>query len=223
MSEYQAGFNAGLKQGKEAGKAIMTKRIMGEIRDLLGEESQSTFADCIGVNRISVDQWEAGTGSPNKMNLRKILENLMSNYVQPLLEIYPVSPLIKKNGGWEIDKKSSERSKLRGLLQGHYGVYVFYNSVGKVTYIGHTARCLFGEIEARLIANMQHKIYVGEMGKKPVKREFQQGEVTAYISACFTLTKQAAINSESLLLRALMNDHQNRKGGNFRMGDGWIS
>ncbi|MCA9303717.1 MAG: GIY-YIG nuclease family protein [Phycisphaerales bacterium] len=209
------------EDGKQRGRNEVATRLLDAIKDILEVESDIELAGWIGIQQASISQWRSGKVSPQKNALKQILQNLMSNFVDPLAEIEPINP-VRAGRGWNIDKSDSIRYNIRNRIKNRHGVYLFYDSRGTVTYVGHTQNCLFSEIEQRLKQQLASQIYTRSTSKSSLTKTTQtQGEVVCYFSAYATMSACASHNLEAVLIRSFSNNHQNRKSAKLKLGEQW--
>lgn len=97
------------------------------------------------------------------------------------------------------------------LVQSDSHIYVFYDSAGRVTYLGKTEKCFWNEIRQRLKGKINRPYY----SPKRVP-DVQQGEVARKLSVYEVRVPAAIHNLEVLMLRAFPNDLANTNVGNFK-------
>ena len=133
--------------------------------------------------------------------------------VRPIIEFEEIVPARRRNT-WALHGTDARKNRhLRNKLQNRKGLYIFYDSTGKVTYVGKTTRCLWNEVRQRLNAKVNRPFY------RPMRvRGVIQGQVARYLSAYEVSPARAIHNLEVLMLRAFPNDLANINIGNFRAG-----
>ncbi len=200
---YGAGYRDGQKEA--------TKAIMGAIVETFGDFSQADIAKQLKVSQASVSNWINGKSVPRKEIIEKIIAFQVSHLAEPVIEFYQVHPR-RSGNSWRVDD-NDKVNEIRSKLTGKIGIYVFYDSSGRVTYLGKTEKDLWREINQRLNAKVNRPFY------RPKKvEEILQGEVTKYISAYKVSVKEAIHNLEVIMLRAFPNDLANTNVGNFKKG-----
>jgi predicted XRE-type DNA-binding protein len=198
-------YDAGYAKGQKAA----TVSIMGAIVDTFGKFPQAEIAKQLKVSQPSVSNWINGQSIPRKEVLEKIITIQVAHLAEPIVEFYRVIP--RRSGkSWKVNEKEDE---IKSILKDEIGIYIFYDSAGRVTYLGKTEKSLFGEIKQRLNAKVNRPFY---NPKKVVT--IYQGEVTRYISVYKVSVKEAIHNLEVLMLRAFPNDLANTNVGNFKKG-----
>ena len=208
-------YNDGIRKGR----MDVAVRLLDAIKNLLGEPSDAILSQWIGASSASISQWRSGTAAPHRAAIMKMLGQLMSSYVEPWLEIEPVNPQ-RSGGGWRVDGDATRRTSIRNRIENRIGTYLFYDSMGRVTYVGQAKTNLFYEIEQRLAQTLRHRAYVRKANDNKLKMSnFVQGQVVRFVSAYATMTGPAAHNIEAILLRAFANGHQNRKSAKIRIGE----
>ena len=60
--------------------------------------------------------------------------------VQPLLEYYPITSTDAGSKKEIVDRRGHNGAQVRKLLDGHRGIYVFYDSTGRAVYVGKTTK-----------------------------------------------------------------------------------
>jgi hypothetical protein len=132
--------------------------------------------------------------------------------VEPLTEFWRISP-VESGSSYRFDADRDAELELREVLHGHAGIYVFYDSSGRVTYLGKTTVCLWTEAKQRLKASVNRTFY-----NPTLTKGVQQGEVVRYVSAYKVRVPAAIHNIEVLMLRAIPNDSANTNIGKFKDG-----
>jgi len=207
------------EKGRQKGHHEIVVRLLDSLKKVLPVNTDKELAEWIGVKGASISQWQSGTASPQRNALQRITKCLLSAWVEPLVETEPVHPA-KSKKGWRVDGDKQRRSRLCQRLKDHRGVYLFYDSLGQVTYIGQAKKNLFFELEQQLKQKPRHKVYVGAEGATKLQaKQLQQGDIARFLSAYETPTSDAAHNAEALLIRAIYNSHQNRNQAKFRLGE----
>ena len=184
------------------------------LEDMYGHINQETLAKHLGVAQGTISNWRNGA-SPRKASLKKILNLYRDHHtnalVQPILEFKAIRPH-KKNNSWSLATDKSSSSEFRRELEGHKGLYLFYDSAGKVIYLGKSERCLYVEIKQRLNAEANRPFYGPTKQPNP-----RMGDIANYISAYEVTVPKAIKNLESFLLRSFANDIMNKNSGNFKV------
>jgi len=213
VTQYQDGLQEGRRQ--------IAARLLDALATFLGTSSDAELSSWIGIPSASLSQWRSGRAAPQKANMLRILSRMASSFVDPLAEIEPVLPT-RSGAGWKIEADATHRQSLRERLEDRCGFYLFYDSRGHVTYVGQAKGNLFFEIEQRLTQVLRNAAYSRDEGKPKLEAvDLVQGDVVRFVSAYETLTGDAAHNIEAILIRAFINNHQNRKSATIRLGDDW--
>lgn len=206
------------EDGLRDGRAELTARLLDVLSELHETKSDKALAEWIGVLPVSISQWRNGKAAPQHGALETICRHLASFYAEPAAEIEPVWPH-RRGKSWWVSSKMA-REQLAARLRNRRGVYLFYDSRGHVTYVGQAKRDLFFEIEQRLAQVLRHSTYTRASSEWSLKAQhLVQGNVVRHLSAYTTLTEEAAHNLEAILMRAALNNLQNRKSGKIRLGD----
>jgi len=200
------------QRGYRDGQIAATQSLMSAIVDTFGEIPQSDMAKALRVTQPTISNWLNGTSSPSKTNIEKILALQVTRLAEPILEFHEVSP-VKSGQSWRIDDNRKVEEKIRKLIQRRIGIYVFYDSAGKVTYLGKTENCFWTEVKQRLKGKVNRSFY--NPRKEP---SVVQGQITRYLSVYEIRVTEAIHNLEVLMLRAFPNDLANTNVGNFKKG-----
>ncbi len=202
---YDLGFKDGQREA--------TARIMQTIGTTLGEISRAQMANALGVTQATLNNWFRGRVCPSARNIARLLEYKAAHMVHPIIEFEEIAPAPRRNS-WTLHGTDARKNRhLQHKLQKRKGLYIFYDSTGRVTYVGKTTRCLWNEVRQRLTANANRPFYRPRRIKRVV-----QGQVARYLSAYEVSPARAIHNLEVLMLRAFPNDLANTNIGKFRVG-----
>ena len=198
--------------GYEEGSQETAKTLMGGLVQAFGEVPQTELAEALGVTQPTISNWLNGVSLPTAHRFEQLLALHVVRLAEPLCEFYPIEP--KRSGSsWKLHTNSKKEAKLRDCLRGYVGIYVFYDSAGRVTYMGKTESDLWTETKQRLKAKVNRSFY------NPRKTPgVQQGIVARYLSAYEVRVPAAIHNLEVLMLRAFPNDLANTNIGAFKKG-----
>lgn len=205
-------------QGMEAGRSQCVQRLLDAVEESHVATTQQEKARAFGVKQATVSYWLAGSAAPTVTSLKKLLNRRAMIRIEQIAELEPIDP-IKKRVGWWMDSDSTKRATWQSKLLCKSGIYLYHDSRRRVTYVGKANQTnLFTEIEQRL---RDAKIRGTHFDTGLVKRlergnPMCQGEVARYISIYGVSDRASIHNLEVLLIRAFMNDHLNRNGGNFK-------
>ncbi len=196
---------------------MMAKEMMCVLFESLeltyGKVTQARVADAIGVTQPTIYNWKKGNATPTRKNLRALLsfwlKHQAMHLVTPIVEFEEISP--RRSGqGWQLCDSEEVLKSFRDALDKKKGLYIFYDSSRKATYLGKSETNLWLEIRQRLNAEQNRPSYGPTKGKPSL-----QGEVARYLSAYEVSVPKAIKNLESFMLRAFANDLTNKNGGNF--------
>ncbi len=202
----------------EDGKHEIVKRLLTALGNVLGTTTDTELANEIGATAASISQWRKGIASPQRARLERMVKQLLRVRVTPLAEIEPIAPHQPAGqNAWQIDRTAVRRAAIKGRLENKRGFYLYYDSRGCVTYVGQAKSNLFFEIEQRLMQKLRLSTHIRRENDPKLHAEcLVQGDVVRFFSAYQTVTDTAAHNVEAVLIRALYNNHQNRKSARFR-------
>lgn len=196
--------------GYKDGQREASSKIMKAIVDTFGKIPQIDLAESLRLSQPAVSSWLRGSTQPRSHSLEKMLSLYAARLVEPVLEFEDIVP--KRSGNsWRIHRKRQIEERIRSKVQNKVGIYVFYDSAGRVTYLGKTEKCFWNEIRQRLKGKINRPYY----SPKRVT-EVQQGEVARKLSVYEVRVPAAIHNLEVLMLRAFPNDLANTNVGNFK-------
>ncbi|MCY2953506.1 MAG: helix-turn-helix transcriptional regulator, partial [Planctomycetota bacterium] len=152
------------KDGVKEGKTKITVLLLDVLTTTLDVSSDADLAKRLGVKGPSISQWRNGIAAPQRDKLRAMVRALMSSFLEPLAELEPVEPT-RKRKRWKLNGDASLQARLKGKC----GFYLYYDSMGRVTYAGQAKKNLFGEMEQRLSQSLRHKTYMGKSAKTKPK------------------------------------------------------
>jgi len=204
-------------------------------------QSDSKLASLIGVSPNTISAWKKGKeiSETQAVNIiRKAadsaIENAIHHSVQPLVEMYAIEATDSRQGvNSEIistDKSETYNNDLRKNLEQSKGIYFFYNSEGKVIYVGKTSKQnLWKEINSAFNRHREtQKVYLvnhpttrgtfspaHEKSRKMRKTNVYLYDLAVYFSA-YKIHPHLISNIEALLIRALPNDLSNAKIESFK-------
>lgn len=177
-------------------------------------KTQGEVAKILEVHQPQIANWRNGDGPARKSSWKKMLRKLLAQHarevVWPLFEFRSISP-IAAGASWRIHRDEAENTAIREALCDHVGLYGFYDSAGRVLYVGKTANNLWVEIRQRLKARVHRHIGLPEK-----QRGVVIGQMATYLSAYAVYQPQAVHNLEALVIRMMVNDHANTNLGHFK-------
>ena len=196
--------------GYKDGQREANSKLMSAIINTFGKIPQADLAESLRMSQPAVSSWMRGSTQPRAHTVERMLSLYVARLVEPILEFEDIMPQ-KSGSSWRIHGKRQIEGKIRSKVQGKIGIYVFYDSAGKVTYLGKTEKCFWNEIRQRLKGKVNRPYY------NPKKvTGVQQGEVARKISVYRVRVPAAIHNLEVLMLRAFPNDLANTNVGNFK-------
>lgn len=198
--------------GYKKGQRETSAKLVSALIETFGEIPQVDLAAALGVTQPAINHWVHGNSTPSRYNFAQLLGLHVLRLVEPLAEFRRVSP-VNSGSSYRFDADRDNELELRDLLHGHAGIYVFYDSSGRVTYLGKTSVCLWTEAKQRLKAKVNRPFYAPTLTKG-----VQQGEIVRYVSAYKVRVPAAIHNIEVLMLRAIPNDSANKNIGKFKEG-----
>lgn len=197
--------NLGIKQGRMRESA----KLISAVSQVEGTTNQIKLAAAMGVQQGTISNWKNGAAFPTTNNIAKLLRWRSKLKIRILTEMFAVRP---KSAGitWRVHSDKARRTRLRNLLTGKHGIYIFYDSRGVATYVGMARKMdFFDEIEQRLgQAKLRGRHFVYQLEPKD---NLCQGNVTCRISAYEVPDLQSVRPLEAFAIRAFMNGILNRR------------
>lgn len=222
---------------------------MGSLFDKIKQEKSiekdSELARYLGIKQQTVASQR--TKEPSTTILYNLLkafeaktaeEAMKADVLWPIVEYFPVTRVNQSRGDdWLVFDPGSNpfRQGLREYLdQTKFGVYVFFDSVGKPTYVGKTQGAtisLWRELTNAFNRKMKFSVYEEQFNAdaefqtvkargnrvKPAKVSRRLCDVAKYFSAYGT-SRGAAHGMEALLIRVMANALWNDQVPNFSPG-----
>ena len=185
------------------------------VQEHFGVDTQGEAAEILDLHAPQVTNWLKYPGPTKrtwKTLFRRLLAQSARELVWTLTEFEPVHPVAAGNG-WRFFDDQAKEDDLRDKLDCESGLYVFYDSAGRVLYVGKTDNNVYVEAKQRLKAKPNHPISVPKKLKTPHVAQF-----TRFVSAYGVLASSATHNLETLLIRAFINDIGNANSGKFSYG-----
>lgn len=154
--------------------------------------------------------------------------------MRPLIEYFPVDYVSsKRDAVWEFINETDPRQKsLKGLLDTHHGIYIFYDSLLRAIYVGKAKRTsLYREMRAAYnrprgknqmvwgVAHLsQQRVFDPEREavRKIQRIEMQLHDLAYYFSA-YSIDDELIDTIEALLIRAFANQLANRRKETFKL------
>jgi len=212
-----------------------------KLKSKLKVDSDRKLATIIGVNPNTISAWKKGKkiSEAQAVNIIKkssesAIEEAMSHSIQPLVEMYPIEETESKQGAnseiISTGKDEEYNRDLRKSLAESKGIYFYYNSEGKVIYVGKTSKQnLWKEMnlaynrhrETQKVYLVNHPYTRGtfspahEKSRTMRKTKVYLYDLAVYFSA-YKIHKSLISNVEALLIRALPNDLSNAKIESFK-------
>ncbi|WP_299733620.1 helix-turn-helix domain-containing protein [uncultured Endozoicomonas sp.] len=211
------------------------------LQGVFNVSDDSELSKSSGIVKKVLKKWNGNDGNLDAAEIASVFYDAKENLVKDSIinSIQPVAEFIKINPGSSVKKKGwnvfvpegrNEYEDLRDKLLKSKGIYFFYNSEGKIIYVGKTSENnLWSEINQRYNGEREsHKMYSSdqEIGinllfdsiDNPIKivnKKIKLREVAAYFSA-YELNQHLIHNLEAMLTRALPNNLINIKAEKFK-------
>lgn len=213
--------------------AKFTESLSRDERDI----SDTQIAKLTGVSSPRLSQFKASDKTVTIASLAKIFreiatqaeQRITKNGIRPIVEFLPIEPSNRKSDLFDPEKSPKYYKPIRDSLANSTGVYVFYDSRGRVLYVGKTeSGYIWNEAkdalyrkrkEAQEIYRVSHpkkNDVTYDIKTKHIKRtDLRLCDIATYFSA-YAINKSMIHNIESLLIRVTANDNLNRQMGKFR-------
>ncbi len=178
------------------------------VESVFTPKDDSELADILGVSSSRISQCRTGDGIPVKTVLKMFKKSLFR--INPIMELENIP--INKDGKRDVRLL---KSVLKEKLKKANGIYVFYDSLGEVIYVGKTKRTesdhLFGEIKNvwDRPRDYQQRIRV-KKGNSFKDVSYKLKDASHYISAYDVSDEHISI-VEALLTRILPNNLTNKR------------
>lgn len=195
------------------GAFSLMKQLIPTVMRACGIETQAELAKALGVSSGTVWNWMNGKSMPQPAKLRRLLELDTERLVKTIFEFERIAPSGRR---LYQDDKTKEK-KFAEKLWGKRGLYIFYDSAGRVVYVGKSAmgkrHDLLREVKQQLSNQTKRPFLQPSKGHSTKKVVPSVGEMAHYLSAYEVRNPKAIHRLESLLLRTFPNDHGNKNLG----------
>lgn len=124
------------------------------LRVELGVSNNRQLAKKLGITPPNLYTMEAKTDiKPRQFAnfIKRVVEaktgDLLAASIQPIVEYFPIDAIQKRDGSsrwYAFDE--AEHTKLADLLRSQKGIYAFYNSEGRLIYLGRAEKSLLVEM-----------------------------------------------------------------------------
>lgn len=204
-------YELGYEEGCRAGQTEAIRSLMAGLVKAFGQIPQAELAGALRISQPTISNWLRGNGIPSAANFERLLQLHVVKLVVPIVEFAEIHP-IQNGNSWRLTREVARETGLRNELLARPGLYMFYDSAGRVTYVGKATN-LWNEVKQRLRASVNRPFYCPSK-----KARIQQGVVARYLSAYEIRVPAATHNLEALMLRAFPNDLANINRGHFKDG-----
>ena len=119
--------------------------VVEQLRKQLDKKSIAEVGECFGVSLQAIQGWRKRPGFTAKQAAKMVAlarsasaRASQENAIRPLVEFFPIAKCKSKQGAkFElVPRKNSYLDGLRKELEGHHGVYLFFDSRGQAMYAG---------------------------------------------------------------------------------------
>lgn len=195
------------------------------LRSELSAKNDSELARLLGVTPPSISTLKKTTNIGNRQVanfIKRIIEhkseNILENAIETVVEYFPIESILGRSEKRWYFFDSDKNETLYNVLKKNIGLYSFYNSEGKIIYLGQTKKNLFDEMLQtynREITNysmfaVEHpreKYRPDPDGKlKKLKKIRIKLADTAAFFSCYIVDKNLVSPLEALLIRISANN-----------------
>jgi transcriptional regulator with XRE-family HTH domain len=217
-------------------------KLLTKLRQKFGVNTDSELAAKTGIALNTLAGWKRSSESITEQQVANLLakavdkgqEYALNSAIKPIVEFYPISHAESRQGAnYEIiptnELENPYDRQLRTHLEQSCGLYIYYDSVGKVIYVGKAERQnLWKEMNSAFNRKRasQKIVAVEHSGKgdfSPAhesKRRLKEVNVYLYDIAVYFSAYQVSpfliSNLEAFLIRALPNDLNNDRLETFK-------
>lgn len=179
-------------------KGLDCRQFVEELKLVTSTETDVALERALGISGGRANQIRNGR-AVGARGIRTVLngvaEHRMQTAVKQIVEFFPVKRTTSaRRARFEIFGRgeSPRHKQLHGLLSSKAGVYLFYNSVGELIYVGKTKRNLWSEIHNAYNREMSHHaIYKvtyprkNKLGSVSERRKLREEHVYLHETAAF--------------------------------------
>lgn len=190
------------------------------LREELGCDNKNQLATRLGVPAAKIQSWE-NAASLSKTIVRNVIRTVrdvaIRTSITPIAEFHHLNHL----HGHDADTltKKIDNKDICNRLKNSSGIYAFYDSNGKVIYVGKTEKNnLMTEMSQAfnlVRPNYTRKLANGNGNFKIQKLAIRE---TAEFMSAYKVDMNAIGNVEAFLTRIIPNDIVNKKTENFNLG-----
>lgn len=219
------------------------KILLEKLKKKFQLNSDKELAEKSGINPNTISQWKTKPEGLNETMIANLIykavdrggDIALQNGILPIVEFYPVEHAESRQGAkWEIlptnKNENPYQHQIRRTLMDAKGIYLFYNSAGKVLYAGKTLKQdLWKEMNDAF--NRNRAAQTAYFVNHPQKGNFlpaheKQKRLTlnkvylhdiAYFFSAYKVHPALISNLEAFLIRALPNDLSNTRMESFNL------
>lgn len=220
------------------------KILLEKLKKKFGLNSDKELAEKSGITPNTISQWKTKPHGLNETMIANLIckavdrggDIALQNGIMPIVEFYPIEHT-QNRVKWEVlptDKTDNPyEHQMRTILKESEGIYLFYNSAGKVLYAGKTvSQNIWKEMndafnrkrKAQTAFFVNHTgrgdfIPAHEKQKKLVEKKVYLHDIAYYFSA-YKVHPALISNLEAFLIRAFPNDLSNKRMEPFKLNEG---
>lgn len=221
---------------------VDTLKLLSKLKQKFGVETDNELAAKTGIALNTLANWKRSSESITEQQVANLLskavnvgqEYALNSAIKPIVEFYPISHTDSRQGAnYEIIPTNKHENpydrQLRTYLEQSCGLYIYYDSVGKVIYVGKAEKQnLWKEMNlafnrkraSQTIVAVEHSgkgdFSPAHEGKRKMKEmNVYLYDIAVYFSA-YQVTPLLISNLEAFLIRALPNDLNNERLETFK-------
>ena len=191
------------------------------LRDEFDCNNNNQLAEALDENAAQIWAWENGSLTQTKLKniLRKLRTISVKNSIRALAEFRELN----HDHDHKIDnlRRRMDDEKLVNILHETKGIFSFYDSDGKIIYVGKTEKkTLMNEMtQAYNLARPNYRRKLADKNGKFTVRKLSINDTAQFFSA-YEVDGAVIGNIEALITRMIPNNIVNKKTEKFKTGRG---
>jgi hypothetical protein len=193
----------------------------------LKAESNSDLARKLGVTPASLSQLRTNSNLGEKQIanfIGRVVNTKVSEQVaaaiDPIVEFFPINSNFKTKGNERVPFDIEMHPDLKIELKSKIGIYTFYNSEGRIIYLGKTTKNLYEEMVQTFNRKIErYKIFRAPHGKSsysPSKKSQIVEESAHFFDtvrffSCYSVAKDLVGVIEAFSIRVMPNNVINKR------------
>jgi hypothetical protein len=219
------------------------KHIVECLAERFETESFEQLARSIGMSHVQLRKWHASKASAKPFQVANLvskaqaraIDRFVTSLILPIVEFFPMDYVESRQGKrWELletGKNAGQHvNSIRAALEDAKGIYVFYDSRGRVVYVGKTEKTnLWQEMHSALNRDRRHlqKMMLVRHPQRDVRFVPAHSKLrrilgvgrqlcdVAYYFSAYAIDPRFIASIEALIMRVAANDVLNKKMEKF--------